>query len=227
MNLSNSRAFVDAIHPRVAIMNNGAHKAGSPEAWQTVHESPGLEDLYMLHTAEGSDAAHNSAEDADCQSERRQRRRITLRWSASTDGSFTVTNSPHRQDEGLSSEVMRPLCTMFESWPASSNARHARASIIATARRTHVQHAQNQGGRLMSSSRREFLAGLGAAGALAAVPHALVLLRELSIPPFRHQRRNLRRISITPARWPQTISACTGSRFAACGERTSRDLDAE
>jgi competence protein ComEC len=61
-NLSNSKAFVDAIHPRVAIMNNGAHKAGSPEAWQTVHESPGLEDLYMAHTAEDSDAAHNSAE---------------------------------------------------------------------------------------------------------------------------------------------------------------------
>lgn len=61
MNLSNSRAFVFAIHPRVAIMDNGAHKAGSPEAWQTVHDSPGLEALYMLHTAEGSDAAHNSA----------------------------------------------------------------------------------------------------------------------------------------------------------------------
>ena len=61
MNLSNAKAFVDAVHPRVAIMDNGAHKAGSPEAWQTVHESPGLEDLYMLHTAEGSDAAHNSA----------------------------------------------------------------------------------------------------------------------------------------------------------------------
>lgn len=60
MNLSNTKAFVWAIHPRVAIMNNGAHKAGSPEAWQTVHESPGLVDLWMLHTAEGSDAAHNS-----------------------------------------------------------------------------------------------------------------------------------------------------------------------
>jgi len=60
-NLSNTKAFVDAIHPRVAIMDNGAHKAGSPEAWQTVHESPGLEDLWMLHTAEDSDAGHNSA----------------------------------------------------------------------------------------------------------------------------------------------------------------------
>ena len=61
-NLSNSRAFVDAIHPRVAILDNGAHKAGSPEAWQTIHESPGLEDLWQLHTAEDSDAAHNSPE---------------------------------------------------------------------------------------------------------------------------------------------------------------------
>ncbi len=62
MDLSNSRALVDAIHPRVAIMNNGAHKAGMPEAWQTVHDSPGMKALYMLHTAEGSDAAHNSPE---------------------------------------------------------------------------------------------------------------------------------------------------------------------
>ena len=76
MNLSNSRAFVDAIHPRVAIMDNGAHKAGSPEAWQTVHESPGLEDLYMLHTAEGSDAAHNSPDALIANLKGRRRRRV-------------------------------------------------------------------------------------------------------------------------------------------------------
>ena len=34
---SNSKSLVDAIHPRAAIMNNGAHKGGSPEAWQTVN----------------------------------------------------------------------------------------------------------------------------------------------------------------------------------------------
>lgn len=60
---SSSKALVWAIAPRVAIMNNSAHKGGSPEAWETVHTSPGLEDLYMLHTAEGSDAAHNSTDD--------------------------------------------------------------------------------------------------------------------------------------------------------------------
>ena len=88
---SNSRAIVDAVHPRVAIMNNGAHKGGSPEAWQTVHESPGLIDLWQLHTAEGSDAAHNSPDwlvanptgDGDG---------AYLKVAASRDGSFSVTN---------------------------------------------------------------------------------------------------------------------------------------
>ncbi len=92
MNLSNSRAFVDAIHPRVAIMNNGAHKAGSPEAWQTVHESPGLEDLYMLHTAEGNDAAHNSAEDLIANLKGGSDGAY-FKVAASKDGSFSVTNS--------------------------------------------------------------------------------------------------------------------------------------
>ena len=52
---SSAKAFVYAIHPRAAIMDNGAHKGGSPEAWQTVNESVGSQNLYMLHTAEGSD----------------------------------------------------------------------------------------------------------------------------------------------------------------------------
>ncbi len=92
MNLSNSRAFVDAIHPRVAIMDNGAHKAGSPEAWQTVHESPGLEDLYMLHTAEGSDAAHNSA-DPLIANLKGGTDGAYFKVVASPNGSFSVTNS--------------------------------------------------------------------------------------------------------------------------------------
>jgi competence protein ComEC len=92
MNLSNARAFVDAIHPRVAIMDNGAHKAGSPEAWQTVHDSPGLEDLWMLHTAEGSDAAHNSAE-ALIANVKGGADGAYLKVVASPDGSFSITNS--------------------------------------------------------------------------------------------------------------------------------------
>jgi competence protein ComEC len=92
MNLSNAKAFVDAVHPRVAIMDNGAHKAGSPEAWQTVHESPGLEDLWMLHTAEGSDAAHNSAEPLVANL-KGGTDGAYLKVVASADGSFSVMNS--------------------------------------------------------------------------------------------------------------------------------------
>ncbi len=92
MNLSNAKAFVDAIHPRVAIMDNGAHKAGSPEAWQTVHESPGLADLWMLHTAEGSDAAHNSAEPLIANLKGGSDGAY-LKVVASANGSFSVTNT--------------------------------------------------------------------------------------------------------------------------------------
>lgn len=93
MDLSNSRALVDAIHPRVAIMNNGTHKAGMPEAWQTVHDSPGLEDLYMVHTAESSDAAHNSPEPLIANPKGSTADGAYFKVVASPTGSFSVTNS--------------------------------------------------------------------------------------------------------------------------------------
>ncbi len=93
MDLSNARALVDAIHPRVAIMNNGAHKAGMPEAWQTVHDSPGMEDLWMLHTAEGSDPAHNSSEALIANPKGAPTDGAYFKVAASVTGSFSVTNS--------------------------------------------------------------------------------------------------------------------------------------
>jgi len=93
MNLSNSKAIVDAIHPSVTIMNNGARKAGSPEAWQTIHESPGMQDLYMLHTAEGSDAAHNSPEALIANPKGGSSDGAYFKVVASDDGSFSVSNS--------------------------------------------------------------------------------------------------------------------------------------
>jgi len=46
---SNSEVAVYALHPRVAIMNDGTRKGGEPEVMKTVHSSPGLEDLWQLH----------------------------------------------------------------------------------------------------------------------------------------------------------------------------------
>ena len=46
---SNSEVLVHAVHPRVAITNNGTRKGGEPAVMKTVHTSPGLEDLWQLH----------------------------------------------------------------------------------------------------------------------------------------------------------------------------------
>ena len=46
---SGSSALVHALAPRIAVMNNGTRKGGSPQAFRVLHESPGLEDLWQLH----------------------------------------------------------------------------------------------------------------------------------------------------------------------------------
>jgi competence protein ComEC len=46
---SGSPSLVHALRPRVAVMNNGTRKGGTPDAFRVLHESPGLEDLWQLH----------------------------------------------------------------------------------------------------------------------------------------------------------------------------------
>jgi len=91
LNQSGSPVIVDALHPRVAIMNNGATKGGSPEAWQTIHNSPGLMDIWQLHYATAGGDAHNAA-DAFI-ANRDQQEGNWIKVSASSSGQFTVTNS--------------------------------------------------------------------------------------------------------------------------------------
>jgi competence protein ComEC len=58
---SSSPAFVDGIAPRVAIMDNGEKKGGSPGPWQTIEKSPRLKALWQLHYSEEGGAQHNVA----------------------------------------------------------------------------------------------------------------------------------------------------------------------
>ncbi len=95
LNQSGSPALVDAVHPRVAIMNNGAKKGGSPEAWQIVKDVPGLEDLWQLHYALDGGKEHNVADpfianvDEVCQGQ-------YLSLTAESNGSFTVFNQRNK-----------------------------------------------------------------------------------------------------------------------------------
>jgi len=89
--LSNPKALVWALLPRVAIVDNGPRKGSSPAAWQIVHDSPGLNDLWQLHYAEESDKAHNVA-DARIANVKENCEGKYLKVAAESDGTFTVTN---------------------------------------------------------------------------------------------------------------------------------------
>ena len=90
---SNSREIVDAMRPRVAVMNNGAIKGGHPVAWQIVHDSPGLQDLWQLHYAIMSDKDHNVAEQFIANLAGPQDASNYIEASARPDGTFTLVNS--------------------------------------------------------------------------------------------------------------------------------------
>lgn len=59
MDQSNSKALVAAIHPEAAILNNGAHKGASADAWEIVHDAVGPDRLWQLHYAVDGGPEHN------------------------------------------------------------------------------------------------------------------------------------------------------------------------
>ncbi len=112
---SGSAALVHALHPRVAIMNNGTRKGGAVQTYEILEASPGLEDLWQLHWSYAGGIEHNApgVKIANID-DSAQIAAITtgsttppagpggnpahspanyLKVSARPDGSFTVTNS--------------------------------------------------------------------------------------------------------------------------------------
>ena len=81
--------------PKVIVMNNGARKGGSPDAWRLLRQSPGLADIWQLHfsVAGGKDANVPDAFIANID-ERDLGQYIKV--SASEDGSFTVFNQRNK-----------------------------------------------------------------------------------------------------------------------------------
>ncbi len=89
---SNARAIVHMLHPRVAVMNNGAIKGGHPVAWQIVHDSPGLEDFWQLHYSIQGDKDHNVDEKFIANVGGADQGNY-IKVAAEPDGTMTVTNS--------------------------------------------------------------------------------------------------------------------------------------
>ena len=57
---SGSPMVVHAVRPRVAVMNNGTRKGGAVGAFQVLHTSPGLEDLWQLHWSHNGGIEQNA-----------------------------------------------------------------------------------------------------------------------------------------------------------------------
>jgi competence protein ComEC len=93
---SSSHALVDAIHPRVAIMDNGATKGGETPVLDTVRQAPGLETLWQLHYSAQAGAEHNTAPPYIANSQGPDPGNYIL-VTANPAGSFTVFNSGNSQ----------------------------------------------------------------------------------------------------------------------------------
>ena len=90
---SSSPALVYGIDPRVAIMDNGAKKGGTPSAWDIIKASPHLQDLWQLHFSEEGGVEHNAPEPFIANLSGPEDAANYLKLTASTDGSFDVFNS--------------------------------------------------------------------------------------------------------------------------------------
>jgi competence protein ComEC len=93
---SGSPALLNAIAPRVAIMDNGAKKGGTPSTWDIIEKSPNLENLWQLHYSDEGGAAHNVPAEFIANVEGPDAGNY-LKLTAWPDGKFEVFNSRTQQ----------------------------------------------------------------------------------------------------------------------------------
>ncbi len=89
-NQSSSPALVDAISPRVAIMDNGAKKGGSKPTVETIAKIPGLQARWQLHYSE--EAGPDNPDPQFIANVQGPDTGYDLELSASRDGRFSIYN---------------------------------------------------------------------------------------------------------------------------------------
>ena len=89
---SNVPALYAALRPRVAIMNNGVTRGGSPDAFQTLRAQPAIEDLWQLHFSQNPGAL-NAEDRFIANVDDGSMTSFALRLTAYEDGSFRIINA--------------------------------------------------------------------------------------------------------------------------------------
>lgn len=87
---SSSPALVDAIHPQIAVMDNGAKKGGSKATLETFRNVPGLETLWQLHYSEEGQTLNT--QDEYIANTKGPDMGNDLEVTANENGSFSVLN---------------------------------------------------------------------------------------------------------------------------------------
>jgi hypothetical protein len=105
-NQSGSAVFVHASAPRVAIVDNGATKGGSPSALDIIQSSPNLVTLWQLHFSEKAGPAHNTAAEFIANPVGPDAANY-LKLTANPDGTFAVFNSRTKQSKQYASQATR------------------------------------------------------------------------------------------------------------------------
>ena len=89
---TNAEPVLTALHPRVAIVNNGAYKGGSPPTWVSLRHHTEIEDVWQLHTSL-IDGSENFPDTFIANLEfGAGDHGAWIKLSANDDGSFAVTN---------------------------------------------------------------------------------------------------------------------------------------
>ncbi len=99
MDMSGSPAFVHAIHSEVAIMDNGARKGGTVPAWQAIHTSPGIQDIWQLHYSIAGGKENNTPDTFIANTDEAGDQGNYIRVTVHPDGTFTVYNSRNKYEK--------------------------------------------------------------------------------------------------------------------------------
>jgi competence protein ComEC len=84
--------LIGAVHPRAAIMGNGAKKGADPATWPILRATPGLEDIWQVHYSALGTKETKPPDDFIANLEPPDEGKL-IKLSARRDGSFTITNS--------------------------------------------------------------------------------------------------------------------------------------
>jgi len=84
--------LIGAVHPRVAIMGNGATKGADPQTWPILRATPGLEDIWQDHYSANGTKDTNPPDDFIANLEPTDEHK-SIKLSAESSGTFTVTNT--------------------------------------------------------------------------------------------------------------------------------------